>query len=323
MIRIYKKGWTKTTPRGGTLTITRIREDKSADLVCSICHSDKELFPEDLNLKVPTELKTKCPCACAKNYRWNEAQRVVHLKRECKKRGYIFKGFKEEFQGNKTYIVLYNPVTDNEWDTCNIANFLNNGRGDPAEAIGKRGDARRIDIKERILKVESILKDENIPQRVKVLTDTSYTSYNKFQWVCKRGHLIKSTFNNFINHGTRCKTCYHLTNSFSGFVTNVYEDKRKDDDYLYILKIESPDETFYKIGRSFNPERRKIDISSDLPKNYKVYLLYLEKHSHEMCVERERRLLKITEDSHYLPKEFFNGYTEARKPFNLEEITNM
>ncbi|MCP3683627.1 MAG: hypothetical protein GY861_13150 [bacterium] len=124
-----------------------------------------------------------------------------------------------------------------------------------------------------------------------------------------------------MNHNTRCKICYHLTNSFSGFVDGIYEAKRCEDDYLYILRIENTEESFYKIGRSFCPERRVIDIKSSLPKSYTVGIIYLEKHNHEDCVVRERKLLNFSLDKHYIPKVTFQGYTEAREVFDIKDVT--
>lgn len=321
MKKIYKVGWSKITPRGGLLIIVKENEDRSVDLTCSICSEDKELFPQPFNIKAPSDLKTRCPCACAKVYRWSEYQRAIQIERECEKRGYVFKGFKDTFRGNKTYIKLYNPSTGNLWDGCNIANFLNNKRGDPVEGRKTLVESRALSVEDRIKQVEEILKREGIPQKIEIRLECERRSFSKFIWVCKRGHETISTFNNFINHNTRCKECHHITNIFTGFVEGIYETKRYEDDYIYILRIKNSEESFYKIGRSFCPERRAIDIRSSLPKSYMVDILYLEKHKHEDCVKREKELLGSTLDKYYLPQTKFAGHTEARELFNIEDVT--
>lgn len=55
----------------------------------------------------------------------------MRIQRECNKRGYIFLGFNGDYKGGKTYLKLYNPETDNEWDTATVQGLLG-GVGDPS-----------------------------------------------------------------------------------------------------------------------------------------------------------------------------------------------
>ena len=103
-------------------------------LECETCSRDDELWP----LGSITSLKghlvsNQIPCGCAFNPKWSEDQFKIKVQRECKTRGYIFHGFAEKFKGAKTYLDLYNPSTNNRWQSTRIHNFLNTGHGDPEE----------------------------------------------------------------------------------------------------------------------------------------------------------------------------------------------
>ncbi|MCP3683628.1 MAG: hypothetical protein GY861_13155 [bacterium] len=186
MRKVYKVGWSKITPKGAVLTIIKENTDSSVDLHCSACNEDEELFPQPFNVKSPSDLKSRCPCACARNYQWSEYQRTIQIERMCESRGYIFKGFKGSFNGNKTYIKLYNPVTGNNWEGCNIPNFLNNRRGDPVVGRKSLVEARALSIEDRVKQVEGILKTEGIQQEVELKSECKQRSFSKFAWVCKK-----------------------------------------------------------------------------------------------------------------------------------------
>ncbi|HDG1611393.1 TPA: GIY-YIG nuclease family protein [Vibrio cholerae] len=321
MKREYKVGWKRLTSCGATLEIVRENED-NLFIVCSRCHSDFELFPYPI-VKPKThirKLKSKDPCGCVRSYAWSEAQRVIQIQRVCKNLGYIFHGFVGKFSGNKTYLDLENPETGNRWGSCNIANFLNNGRGDPIIGRQITTKARAISIEDRLQHVEEILKEEGIPQEITINTISKRgRSYTSFDWVCAQGHKRVSTFNNFINHNQRCGDCHHIDNNFSGFVGGVYTGRLDDNDFIYILGLENNEESFIKIGRSFNVDRRLIDIKTSA-KSYKVSLLYLEKGNHSEIVERESYLLNKTKHLHHMPTNKFDGWSECRVNVLLEEI---
>lgn len=323
MRTVYVKGWKRQTSKGGTLEI--INRDKDfIYTVCSLCHSDKELFP--LPIKTPTsgvsDLKTKDPCSCSGRYRWSEVQRFIQVKRVCDSIGYIFHGFLGKFAGNKTYLDLESPASGNRWDTCNIANFLNNKRRDPSDKTYL--STKEIPLEERLYKVEHLLSLEGIPQKIDptTLQINNTQSHTKFVWYCKRGHKCETSFNNFINHGNRCGTCYKTVRSldygFRGFTDRYYAKYRDREDYLYVLQLENEVECFNKIGRTFNISQRMSAIRTKSP--YTVTVLYLEKNSHFNIYSREKKLLNDTIDQLYVPSTPFGGWTEARRIESLENL---
>lgn len=134
-----------TTQDGSTLKVMEScmtnTNRKVYILECSICSKDEELWPYgSISKDKGGLLKGSFSCGCSKATKWKEWQWVIRVKRECKKRGYIFHGFVEEFQGNTTKLDLENLKTGNRWGSCSIANFFN-GKGDPIDYItAQRGD---------------------------------------------------------------------------------------------------------------------------------------------------------------------------------------
>lgn len=319
MQRVYKVGWKRITGKGGVLEIVA-EDNDNLYLVCSRCHEDSELFPLPITKpkRQASDLKTRVPCSCSNTYVWTEDQRRIQILRLCADIGYIFHGFVGKFKGNKTYLDLENPETGNRWDSCCLSNFLNNGRRDPSDVEYRK--LKEVSLTDRVDTVERILRNEGIPQKITIhaLSDIKM-SYTSFNWVCIRGHRRVSTFNNFINHNQRCGDCHRINNSFSGFVNGVYEGRTYDNDFLYILRFEGVNETFIKIGRTFNLERRMVDTRS-AAKGYSVSLIYLEQNLHFQIVERESYLLNKTKHLHYMPKNRFEGWSECRSVIPLEDI---
>lgn len=128
------------TPRGGELTITGVVTSKDGlsknntdcrfSAVCSLCSLDVELFPEEFIVVKCSLIKGCVPCGCSSQCKWSENQYFVRVKRECYSRGYEFLGWAGNFNGSKTKLKLYNPVTDNLWSSTTISKLFC-GRGDP------------------------------------------------------------------------------------------------------------------------------------------------------------------------------------------------
>ena len=308
-----------TTPKGGILTVTgwETCNQKTKFIVeCSICSSDKELFPEGFRIAKSHLLEGKVPCSCSSFPKLTEHQYTVLVKRKCEGLGYTFRGWNGGFKGVYTKIKLYNSATNNSWGTTNINNFINNGRKDPVQG--------RINIKNAATKSESAhIKDflstgsfltstifrylgnrqweydchicskdyyvknglcsgwftasyssikkgykscrcssryrwsqiQRECQIIKLLPSKSsfvkwvgeYTnSLSKFEWICNNGHTCSTNIDKFVNGGRRCATC---AEGFFGF----YPTKSAHQDYLYVISCELP---YFKVGRSFEPERR-------------------------------------------------------------------
>ncbi|QWL58211.1 zinc-ribbon domain-containing protein [Aeromonas jandaei] len=75
------------TPKGGVLTVVGIAgKDKHRIKMfachCSICHQDEVMFPELETSHKAGLVRGKCPCACSKNYRWNDRQYRLRLRND-------------------------------------------------------------------------------------------------------------------------------------------------------------------------------------------------------------------------------------------------
>lgn len=150
------------TPKGGTLTITGVVENKERTInrkkrqcyfsvECSLCSKDTELFPEEFISTKDNLVRGKIPCGCANIPKWTESQNKIRVQRECIKRGYVFHGWFGDYKGNKTKLDLENPETGSRWNNTDLNHFFR-GHGDPVEGI--------IKIKYSVTKGDSIHTQE-------------------------------------------------------------------------------------------------------------------------------------------------------------------
>ncbi|CAH9013422.1 putative homing endonuclease [Vibrio phage 424E50-1] len=133
------------TVHGNTLTPVRYFTEKNKGryvLECSVCSKDSELFPpETIITSVDSVNKSRGVCGCNVKYKYKEFQYNVLIDRRCKDLGYQYLGYDTEYLGClKTKLKLYNPITDNTWNTTSIDTFLRVGVRDPEEFNRRRGD---------------------------------------------------------------------------------------------------------------------------------------------------------------------------------------
>ncbi len=123
----------------------------------------------------------------------------------------------------------------------------------------------------------------------------------KFLWDCKEGHTCEnSTVRDFLSKGSRCATC-------SGFGYNPM--RKGESDYLYLLQFKSEEESFIKIGRSFNVERRMKELSR--ASKCEVQLLGVYESTHESVCNLEKSLHFEHRGLKYSPRVSFGGQTEC------------
>lgn len=146
------------TPKGGVLTVVskeRLNGRAKYRVDCSLCSKDKELFPEYFLIDRSVLSKGVIPCGCSKAPKWAEWQYRIKVRRVCEEKGYAFKGWNGKWRGKETKLILYNPVTYNEWDTTKIQHFLNSGVGDPLEGYEKTKQSVRKDEQHHIVTFKS------------------------------------------------------------------------------------------------------------------------------------------------------------------------
>lgn len=195
---------------GHTLKVERyLGKDKSGikiyEVSCNICKEDTELFPEYFKTRAGDLARGRTPCGCAKNPQWSELQQKIRILRKCATLGYTFTGYIGGKLNSKTYLELYNPSTNNTWETT-LTNFLLNDRRDPSERLLRfsktRGSTNIEDIK-RLLKITR--------PEVEVL---SYSVYNKprYKYVVKY----------------RCNICSADSVTAANLCTGVFESSLID-----------------------------------------------------------------------------------------------
>ena len=385
--------------RGGVLAIigepTKFGTILKYPVICSMCHEDFKLFPEEKYSTLGNLRKGHDPCGCAKNVQWTEYQNIIRIERKCNEKGYRFLKFKEKYHGANTKLILECKKDNNIWDTTTLSKFVNSNRGCPKcrnNNIGKANIKPTEDFIEKFnntgvfvegttftrntSKVNSlgynISWDVNCPicstdEYVVhglcsgVFTSTSsslksggkpcrcnntyswtkeqreyqinkiceaegfifkgwledkvrYSYGDKFNWICSRNHHSVSIIDSFINQGTRCKSCSNA-NSVGKYIYRGCEV-----DYLYLFRFTNGEETFIKVGRSFNVKRRLQTLKATTP--YTIEVLATKKGIHSNIYKEEQDWHDHLTDYHYTPRYTFGGSTlECFDVASLQEIT--
>lgn len=107
---------------------------------------------------------------------------------------------------------------------------------------------------------------------------------------------------NVISNGNRCPECARRR-SFWG----LYLDRLEASDNLYLFKMRSDSESFYKIGRSFDIPTRIKDIRP----YYEAELIGRWENIHKVVYYKEQELHEKVRDLRYLPDYKFGGETEC------------
>lgn len=114
--------------------------------------------------------------------------------------------------------------------------------------------------------------------------------------------------NNLLSNLNGCPKCTEQLNGHS--LTNFKEickRKNKDKAILYILEVYSEVEKFYKIGITSNTIKQRYSSKSKLSKTYNYRVIQEIHDDPETIWKAEKLLLKMYQDYHYIPNEYFNG----------------
>jgi hypothetical protein len=116
------------------------------DVVCPLCKEDEFSEVKSYFTAHISALKNgNIPCRCSSSYRWSEAENKIRANIVAKDMGYNFLGWKGDYEGDKTYLLLKN--SDGEvWDSTSLTNLLQ-GRGHRRERIMSAAKGRRYSVK--------------------------------------------------------------------------------------------------------------------------------------------------------------------------------
>jgi hypothetical protein len=280
-------GKTFPTPKGGTITIIdKLPNVKGKPIKylceCSICSKDKELFPNHFqsvksSLTGGKKNKPQIPCGCAKTPCWNEEQYKILVSRKAASKNYTFLGWSGEFKNALTKLVLFNPLTSNLWSTTTLDSFVNGGTEDPH--LYK--NTRLIPEYLKLLEVEQICDQEGLT--FLGWGDKGYVGhYTKFRWLCKEKHLCDNTILGSFLIGTRCMTCHINSGNNNGY----YQKRCFEEDYLYVMDFYD----YIKVGRSFRPNTRAIEIKANAELDFKPDILQLYTANHSVVYDIEQSI---------------------------------
>lgn len=259
---------------------------------CKHCSEDKELFGIGYFMRCVDRRQVFISCGCNKLYKWNEQQNIIRINRLCEKRGIKFKGWADDYKGNKTKMVL-SCDDHGDWSTCTLANFLK-GRSCPSCAIDRRNKSKVKEDKEQ--KVRDLCDKEGYT----LLTPVTKSSMNKdrITLVCdKKCEPYEVTIKNFMK-GRRCPSC-----------------KGKNQHFLYVNAIRTYEgETlpFFKIGIAVNVDNR---ISSQNNRNnFVIEPVYVFEFKDSISCKAAEQFIKqnYIKGEFPLSKEVFpDGHTEV------------
>ena len=118
-----------------------------------------------------------------------------------------------------------------------------------------------------------------------------------------------SNIDKLLGAGRGCPSCA-IDNCYCG----LYKGKEQDDDYLYYLLLSSEDESFIKVGRSFDPKRRIGNYKSV----YDVEILAVKKATHQEVFDEECYIKRTLKHSRYSPNKPFGG--SIRECFTIDQL---
>jgi len=101
------------------------------------------------------------------------------VEQRCRSQGFLFKGWFGDFKCRDTKLNLYNPRTDNLWNTTSAGKFLE-GKGDPLEALERRKVNSREDeeVAVRAFRATGKYLDGTVFKRnLNKMTNRGYYSY--------------------------------------------------------------------------------------------------------------------------------------------------
>jgi hypothetical protein len=146
--------------------------------------------------------------------------------------------------------------------------------------------------------------------------NTNKNIYDKVNYLhAKEKILIKCDIHNFYypitpnDHltGYGCPQCGLIT---GGYSREAYIERAENkDNLIYLIKCWNDEETFYKIGRTYNGVSKRFSRSVYMP--YKYEVLYEYRCSAECVFDKELELHLLYRHLKYNPEIYFAGYTEC------------
>lgn len=152
----------------------------------------------------------------------------------------------------------------------------------------------------------------NLSKKIhKNLYDYSLVNYvsskSKVEIVCKKHGIFKQSLDVHVTQGSGCPSC---SREFNGYRKSDFLSKcKKGVGILYLLKLYSNTEEFYKVGITSNSVSRRYSNRSSFPYSYEVVSVIKTKA--EKVWGSEKNILKKYKNYKHNPDTHFRGHTEC------------
>lgn len=278
------------TFNNGKLIVVGIADKTGRDgrklfkVVCTECSKDRELFPDGYFISHKSSLvKGSLPCGCALNPKWKDWQYPILARRSAKGR-FIVHGFAEEFRGKNTKLSLECLKDGHKW-TASIDSVINAGHGCPKCKVVTLSEQRKTPEHLALQKCIDICKEMSY---VAVGFVAGYKNQNsRFEYTCKIHGEQEVRYNDFINGGTRCNSCWKDKQKELGNLYGYYPERKDETDFLYVLNF---NDNFIKVGRSFDVNERVKNLkkpSESGIRNIKKLRIFTATHQEIYDYEQE------------------------------------
>ena len=216
-----------------------------------------------------------------------EKEVLKNFKEYCLARGYEFLSVVgNKFIGNKTKMVYKCPRHGQQ--TISRAGVINKN-GCRFCGLESSKEKQRL-CEQTAFKVCNKLCEDMDYTFVRFID--GYTNcYSRFEYNCPVHGIQESSYNNFVSHGSRCKSCWIDRQKELGNGNGYYPERKDEQDFLYILNF---NDKFVKVGRSFDVERRipELQRESEIQDIYKLRIFtatHQEVYDYEQELHRELR----------------------------------
>ncbi|AUR93434.1 hypothetical protein NVP1187O_121 [Vibrio phage 1.187.O._10N.286.49.F1] len=284
-------------------------------VTCDVCSLDRELYPLG---KFKTTKKSmregKKPCGCSKSPRYNKTQMEIVASRRVSARGWKFLGFKGEYKGVKTLMIMENL----DGDVCDTVTVNNLPKivDFPTTRYERTSKSNRTPYLTVVENLQSIAQ-----KREGLILDFKESQYKNnssvVNYLCKRGHHCKAKVAVLLR-GSWCNECSYLEHDWG-----YYEDRCNENDHLYLIVLKNENEKFLKTGRAFDPEVR---FNAFRLEGFQVEVVTIWKGIHHSVYTIEQSIQKDLPPKYKWWPSRFNGWSEcttlSAKNYLLDTINN-
>lgn len=264
-------------------------------VVCHKCKEDKELFPDGYFVSNLHNLRSQHkPCGCSKRM-FTEKQYMILLERVATKNNFIVNGLQSDFNGIFSKVNCTCKIDGCTW-TPTIERIINESSGCPECAVTRQKTPESV----AESNCNEVCREFNY--QFVGFPDGYKNAFSRFEYNCSKHGIQNVSYNDFINNGSRCPTCWKERQLDSGNGNGYYPERKDEQDFLYVLDFDSQ---FIKVGRSFDVAERIKDLRK--PKNSgikNIIKLRTFTATHQEIYDLEQDILEELRErgfQHYVP----------------------